>query len=268
MPSLYVLLSSPIAAESTEPHQISNGESIILEQRRPQPRIAEIIETKQLTASTHLIRVVKPEGFSFQASQSAALMIESDYGPQRHAMSIASSPSRDYLEWATRRSDSDFKKTFLSLQKGDHITLIGPKGDFLLEADKDAVFIAGGIGITPFRSMIDYITDEGLKTPVMLLYGNHSVDDIPFKQQFDELSGANPALEISYVISNPPPTPMWDYRVGHIDEDLLREVAVARSDAIYYVAGPPNMVTSILQTLAVIGIPSERTRHELFRGYD
>jgi len=163
--------------------------------------------------------------------------------------------------------NSPFRQRFQE-QKGDQVTLMGPKGVFLLEPDKDAVFIAGGIGITPFRSMIDYIIDEGLKTPVMLLYGNHTVDDIPCKQQFDEISGANPALEISYVISNPPPTPMWDYRVGRIDEDLLREVAVARSDAIYYVAGPPNMVTSILRTLADIGIPSEHTRHELFRGYD
>ena len=240
----------------------------MLEQKRPEPKLAEVFATKQLTASTHSIKVAKPEGFSFLASQSVLLMIEKDYGPQRHAMSIASSPSRDYLEWATRRSDSDFKKTFLSLQKGDHINLIGPKGNFLLEADKAAVFIAGGIGITPFKSMTDFITDEGLKTPVMLLYGNNSVEDIPFKQQLDTLSEANPALEILYVISNPPSTSLWDYRVGRIDEDLLRAVASTRSDAIYYVAVPPNMVKSILQTLAVIGIPPKRTRHELFRGYD
>lgn len=240
----------------------------MLNDKRPEPMLAEVLETKQLTASTYSIKVAKPDGFSFLASQSVLLMIEKDYGPQRHAMSIASSPSRDYLQWATRRSDSDFKKTFLSLQKGDHINLIGPKGKFLLEADKAAVFIAGGIGITPFTSMTDFIADEGLKTQVMLLYGNNSIEDIPFKQQLDTLSEANPALEILYVINNPPSTPLWDYRVGRIDEDLLREVASTRSDAIYYVAGPPNMVKNILQTLTAIGISSEHIRYELFRGYD
>ena len=238
------------------------------EQRRPEPKLAEVLESKQLTESTHSIKVAKPAGFTFLASQSTLLMIEKDYGPQRHPMSIASSPSRDYLEWATRSSDSDFKKTFISLQKGDHINVIGPKGNFLLESDKSAVLIAGGIGITPFKSMIEYSADEGLKTPLTLLYGNHSVEDVPFKQELDTLSQENPMLEIMHVISNPPPTPPWDYRVGHIDEDLLREVASAQSDAIYYVAGPPNMVSSISQTLAAIGISSERTRLEMFRGYD
>ena len=135
----------------------------MLKDKRPEPMLAEVLETKQLTASTYSIKVAKPDGFSFLASQSVLLMIEKDYGLQRHPMSIASSPSRDYLEWATRRSDSDFKKTFLSLQKGDYINVIGPKGDFLLDANRPAVFIAGGIGIPPFKSMIDYSAADGLK---------------------------------------------------------------------------------------------------------
>ena len=102
----------------------------------------------------------------------------------------------------------------------------------MLEPDTPAVLIAGGIGITPFKSMIEYSEDEGLKTPLTLLYGNNSVEDIPFKQHLDTLSQENPMLEIMYVINNPPPTPPWDYRVGYIDEDLLREVASAQSDAI------------------------------------
>lgn len=235
-------------------------------QNRPEPKRTEVLETKQITPSTHLIRVAKPESFSFLASQSAALMIDKGYGMQRHAMSIASSHSRDYIEWATRSSESDFKKTFLSLQKGDPISFMGPKGNFLLESEIPAVFIAGGIGITPFRSMLEFIEDEGLTTSVTLLYSNRSVDDIPFKQQLDLLSEANSNFEILYLITNPPATPNWDYREGHIDEDLLREVVAAYSDTIYYVAGPGNMVSSILQILSSIGIPPEQTRQELFRG--
>lgn len=240
----------------------------MLEQKRPEPKLAEVLETKQLTTSTHSIKVAKPPGFSFRASQSTLLMIGNSGRTHRRPMTISSSPSRDYLEYTTRRSDSDFKQAFLSLQEGDHINLVGPKGNFFLEPDTPAVLIAGGIGITPFKSMIEFCEDEGLKTPLMLLYGNHSVEDIPFKQQLDTLSQANPALEILYLISNPPSTPLWDYRVGRIDEDLLREVVSTRSDAIYYLAGPPNMVKSMLQTLAVIGIPPERTRQEMFLGYD
>lgn len=240
----------------------------MIDQKKPEPKMTEVLETKQLTPSTHLIRVAKPEGFSFLAIQSAALMIEKGYGIQRHAMSIASSPSRDYMEWATRNSDSDFKKTLLSLQKGDPISFMGPKGNFLLESEIPAVFIAGGIRITPFRSMLEFISDELLKTPVTLLYGNRNVEDIPFKQQLDEASQTIPSLEISYVISDPPSSPQWDYREGHIDEDFLREVVAAHSDAIYYVAGPGNMVSSIFRTLTIIGVPPEKTRQELFRGYD
>jgi len=240
----------------------------MMDQKRPEPKRTEVLEAKQLTPSTYLIRVAKPEGFSFLASQSAALMIEKGYGIQRHAMSIASSPSRDYMEWATRNSDSDFKKTFLSLQKGDPISFMGPKGNFLLESEIHAVFIAGGIGITPFRSMLEFIEDERLNTSVTLLYGNRSLEDIPFKQQLDQISEANSNIDMQYLISDPPSSPQWDYREGHIDEDLLREVVAAHSDAIYYVAGPGNMVRSILQILTTIGVPPERVRQEMFRGYD
>ena len=239
----------------------------MLNQIRPEPKRGEVIETKQLTESTYAIKVAKPDGFAFVTSQSALLMIEKDYGLQRHPMSIASSPSRDYLEWATRRSDSDFKKTFLSLQKGDFINVIGPKGDFLLDAERPAVFIAGGIGITPFKSMIDYSADEGLNTSMTLLYGNRSEDDIPYKQHFDTLAQEKSNLKITYVISKPASAPAWDYRVGHIDEALLRDVDSAEPDAIYYVAGPPSMVSSMSETLSAIGIPIERTHQEQFRGY-
>ena len=80
----------------------------MLEQKRPEPKLAEVLETKQLTASTYSIRVAKPAGFSFLASQSALLMIEKDYGPQRRPMSIASSP----LARLSRMGNSPFRQRF------------------------------------------------------------------------------------------------------------------------------------------------------------
>ena len=240
----------------------------MLDQQRPIPMRTEILDTQQLTPSTHMIRAAKPEEFSFLASQSAALMIDKGYGIQRHAMSIASSPTKDYLEWATRSSDSDFKKTFLALEAGDDIAFMGPKGHFLLEPERPSVFLAGGIGITPFRSMLEFMEDEGLENSVRLLYANRSANDIPFKEQLDQLSEKLPGFQIEYFLSDPSASAKWNFRSGRIDEELLREIVIDKTEANYFVAGPAGMVISLTQTLANIGISEDRIRQERFRGYD
>lgn len=226
-----------------------------------------ILETKDQTPTIRSIRVTKPAGFSFQVSQAMKLTLDVEEGRDWHILSIASSQTRDYLEFAIRNSESPFKRAFYLLKPGDEIRVSGPIGHFSLESDRPGIFITGGIGITPFKSIIEYATDSGLPTPLTLVYGNRSPDEVAYKEQLDELAQTNGNLRIVYTVSQPSPELTWDHRVGRIDGDLLDEVVAGGGDAIYYLAGPPSLVFELGEMVAAIGVPPERIRSELFRGY-
>src|SRR5436190_15482588 len=123
-----------------------------------------VLETKQETPSVRSIRVSKPEGFSFGASQAVRLTVHGSQGAVARPFSIASSPTRDYLEFAARYSESDFKQAFFQLRRGGEVEILGPRGHFLLEHHAPGVLVAAGIGITPLKSMLEYATDLSLPT--------------------------------------------------------------------------------------------------------
>ena len=226
-----------------------------------------VLETKDQTPTIRSIRLTKPAGFSFQASQSVRLMLDVKEGRDWHALSIASAPTRDYLEFALRNSESPFKRALYLLEPGDEVRVTGPGGHFPFESDRPGIFITGGIGITPFLSMIEYATDSGLSTPLTLVYGNRSPDEVAYKGQLDEFARTNGHLRIIYTVSQPSPKLSWDHRFGQIDRDLLDEVVAGGGDAIYYFAGPPSLVSELGQVVEALGVPRDRIRSELFRGY-
>jgi ferredoxin-NADP reductase len=109
----------------------------------------EVIHAESLTASVGAIRVATPAGFGFRVSQAAQLIVSTPWGIDWRPMSIASAPTRPYLEFAARISDSTFKQAFASLRVGDEVVIRGPSGRFFLDAHRPAVLVGGGIGITP-----------------------------------------------------------------------------------------------------------------------
>jgi ferredoxin-NADP reductase len=228
---------------------------------------ATVLESHAQTPTTHSIRVSKPEGFSFRVSQAVRLYLDADGGPALRPMSIASSPTKDYLEFAVRRSESAFKGAFVSLKKGDEVGIMGPLGHFFLDPDRPAILLAGGIGITPLKSMIEFATDVGLPTNLTLVYSNRSPDEIVFKRELDEFALKNPNLEVIYTITRPSYGDGWSGRVGRIDGSLLRQVSVGKHDAMYYICGTPGMVSSLIGMLLAIGVQPERIMQETFRGY-
>ena len=242
-----------------------------LHQRTAAPRMdtqsVTILETQDETPTIRSIRVTKPAGFSFQVSQAMKLMLDVEEGRDWRMLSIASAETRDYLEFAVRNSDSPFKRAFYLLKPGNDVRISGPHGHFPLESDRPGIFITGGIGITPFKSMIEYATDSGWSTPLTLVYGNRSPDEVAFKDQLDGLALTHRNLEIVYTVSQPSPILTWDHRIGHIDGDLLDEVVASGGDAIYYLAGPPSLVFELGQVVEALGVPPERIRSEPFRGY-
>lgn len=226
-----------------------------------------VLATRMLTPTIRSIQVDKPADFVFRSSQAARVFLPTPQGIEPHPLSIASSPTRDYLEFAVRRSESVWKQSFFELNEGDTINIEGPVARFFLDTTRPGILIAGGIGITPFKGMIEYVADMHLPIQLTLLYSNRTKDEIAYQPELDALSENNPNIRIHYTLTRTPINSDWIGRVGRIDIDWLRQVSADQPDAVYYLCGTPHMLAEVTQWLESLGISAECIMHESFRGY-
>lgn len=157
----------------------------------------------------------------------------------------------------TQSSGSSFKNSLKDLKVGAEIEAEGPEGDFTLNnPDKDYVFIAGGIGITPFHSILKQLDHEGKRLSINLIYANKSEDNIPFKKELEQLASRHPEFKINLVIEP-----------ERIDEKKIRQLIPDLSQSIFYVSGPEPMVDSLGKTLTSMGVRGENLKQDWFPGY-
>lgn len=217
----------------------------------------EVISVEQITPSTLHIRVKKPEGFKANPGEAVKFTLQTANGEVGKMLSISSSTEASYLEFTVRISDSDFKKAMVQFKVGDKISLSAPKGFLKFYPDKPAVFIAGGIGITPFRSILQSMKDQGLDQRVTLLYANRAENEIAFKAEFDQLAQQQKNFKVQNIVGD-----------ARIDKDLLAQVIPQHpEDTVFYIIGPPPMVKAMKALLAEMGLPAERISVEMFAGY-
>lgn len=184
--------------------------------------------------------------------------------------------------FTTRIRDSPYKKRLSALEKGARVKLKGPQGNFVLHQDysKPAVFLSGGIGVTPFRSMIKYATDKQLPLKIIMFDSNKNIENIIFKKEFDDWADTNNNLKIIYTISDDQDphekssssstASDWKGEHGRIDKAMiLRYLDTNRlNNSIYYICGPPSMLKAMQSLLQNdLEIPSERIKVEEFTGY-
>ncbi|EKE06143.1 MAG: hypothetical protein ACD_19C00079G0048 [uncultured bacterium] len=177
---------------------------------------------------------------------------------------IASSPTEKFIQVTTRiRSESEFKQNLDKLKIGDQIEARAPFGTFVLLNSKSSilnhVFMAGGIGITPFRSMIKYNIDQKLGIPMCLIYSN-SDSEFVFKNELDEWQKENKNLKISYFDSS---------KSGHLDVIKLSSLLTAYSleHITAWVVGPPPFVNAMEDVLEELKISEDNIKTEKFTGY-
>lgn len=212
------------------------------------------------------------QDFTHQAGQYLTIDLPvDDPRGKRRPFTISSSPTeKEFVTITTRPGPSPFKQALNSLEKGSKVTSKAPFGNFSLpnETLKPVVLLAGGIGITPFRSMIKFACDTKFSLPITLLYSNRTPDDIPFKIEFDNLCHLNHYFKPIYTITEPKnSTVKWRGPLGFIDEKMIRENAPDLENPIFYVCGPPGMVEAMLEHLKKMAIPDDRVRFEKFSGY-
>jgi ferredoxin-NADP reductase len=216
----------------------------------------------------------KPEGFAFKPGQAVDLILADPDHPEqeapRHAFSIVSAPWQDELVIATRMRDSSYKQRLKALPDGSAAQLEGPFGSLTLHRDskRPAVFLAGGIGITPFMSMLRQAAKDLPPRDLVLLYSNRRPEDAAFLDELRQLEKANARFRLVATMTDMPKSfRPWDGRTGVIDGALISSLFTADVAPVYYLAGPPGMVEALKESLNGLGIDDDDIRSEEFYGY-
>jgi ferredoxin-NADP reductase len=216
----------------------------------------------------------KPPGFAFKAGQALAWTLidppEIDAEGGMRNFSIASAPGEPDLMIATRMRDTAFKRVLKTMPLGTEVRIVGPFGSLILSQNvaRPAVFLAGGIGITPFRSMLWQVAEQKLRHRLSLFYSNRRPEDAAFLEELQELEKKNSNYKfIGTMTEMTGSNLVWRGETGYIDQEMLTKYIGDLAEPIYYIAGPPAMVAAMRQTLSIAGVKSDDIRAEEFAGY-
>ncbi len=223
---------------------------------------------------TMAFHFAKPSGFSFKAGQAADLTLlnppETDSEGNIRTFSIASPPFEDQLTFATRMRHTAFKRSLKTAPVGTEINIASASGSFTLHknANKQAVFLAGGIGITPFLSIVRQADHDQLPHKLYLFYSNRRPEDAAFLDILQGLEKTNPNFRLSATMSEMAHSGReWTGETGFIDGEMLARHLGPLQGPIYYIAGPPPMVAAMRLMLVGAGVDEDDIRSEEFGGY-
>jgi predicted ferric reductase len=179
-----------------------------------------------------------------------------------HPFTISSSPTSSDLSVSVK-AVGDFTTTVKDTTLADGAYVDMPYGtfSFLNHDAPNLVFIAGGIGITPFISMLRYMVDQKLERNVILLWGNKTEKDIAFRSEMEQMTAVMPSLKVVHVLSN---QSEWPGEKGYIDVDLLHKYLDGFENPQVFVCGPPPMMTKVVHALQRCGVPKARIHFERF----
>ena len=218
--------------------------------------------TKQEASDTVSFIFAPSQPLQWRAGQFLRYVLDhpdpDDRGVERY-FSISSAPHEKHVMVTTRFAprSSTFKKALRSLKPGDTIEADQLEGDFVVEdPEKTFVFIAGGIGITPFRAILLDLDHNQKPLNVQLLYANHD-QDFPYREELEALRERHPKFRIDYVVSP-----------NRIDQESIPKLVPDLKKPIIYVSGPEPMVESMDEILKAIGVPEERIKNDFFPGYE
>ncbi|TFJ94208.1 FAD-dependent oxidoreductase [Lentibacillus salicampi] len=232
----------------------------------------KLLRKEKVAKDTMAFHWEMPDGFEFKAGQFGDFTLinpdETDEEGNTRAFSFVYAPSENELVTATRLRDSAFKRELEKLPEGSEVEFDGPNGNFKLQKNEStpAVFIIGGIGITPIRSMIAKATKQQTSHDITLLFSNSTPEDAPFQSDFKQFEEENPNFTFVPVMTRTD-SDEWSGESGHIDEDMLKRYVSDVSEPIYYLSGPAGMVQAMYDMLVKAGADEDNIRAEEFSGY-
>jgi ferredoxin-NADP reductase len=230
---------------------------------------------KSLCSGTTAFYFEKPAELEFQAGQFFNFTLlspgETDLEGNTRALSIASAPHEGHLMVAMRLRATSFKQNLTSLPLGTELLLQGPYGWMTLprHSTRPAVLLAGGIGITPFRSLVWSEAESLSARRILLFYSVRVPEEAAFLEELQELERYNGRYKLICTVTKPGEAKApWQGETGRISVHMLSKWIPDLSVPVYYIAGPPEMVAGVRQMLIGAGVAEEDIRAEEFYGYE
>ena len=233
---------------------------------------SRLTRSESVADGTMAFHFERPPGFTFEAGQNLLLTLadppKMDSAGASRTFTIASAPHEPELMIATRMRNSTFKQTLKSAAAGLPVTIDGPAGTMTLHEDaaRPAVFLAGGIGVTPFLSMARHAAHTRLPHDITLFYSSRRPTDAAFLRELRTFEQRNPKYKLVATMTEAGDTG-WTGETGFIDAAMLRRHLPDVLKPVYYLAGPPAMAMSMQSMLEASGVSDDDIRSEEFYGY-
>lgn len=231
-----------------------------------------LIKREEIANGTMAFYFEKPEGFEYRAGQFADYTLidppETDEEGNTRGFSFITAPYEENIGAATRLRDTAFKRVLKDLPVGTVVKLDAPYGDFTLHKTETtpAVFIIGGIGVTPVRSIVAQATHGKTAHKITLLHANRTLAGAPFRADFEQFAKSN--LNFAYVpVVTDEVTEDSSVERGRVDEAMLKRHVIDLNAPIYYLSGPEGMVKAMRQLLVGLNVNEDNIRMEEFAGY-
>jgi ferredoxin-NADP reductase len=236
--------------------------------------LAKLKDRQEIAERTMAFRFEKPATFTFTPGQFIDITLlnpaETDSEGDTRGFSIASAPYEDFIMVATRLRDTAFKRVLRGIPSGADVKIEGPFGNLRLHNDKSraAVVLTGGIGITPFRSILLHAAKEKLPHRIFLFYANRRPEDAPFLDELQELEKKNANYKLIACMTEMEKSQRsWSGERGLINRALLGKYLKELRSPVYYITGPPAMVKAMHTMLTDVEIDDDNIRIEEFAGY-
>ncbi|MEZ4860578.1 MAG: RnfABCDGE type electron transport complex subunit D [Caldilineaceae bacterium] len=193
-----------------------------------------------------------------------------DQRGNRRYFTLASAPTEDELRIGVKfyERSSSFKQALLTMEPEHEIVAAQLAGDFVLPANlqQHCVLIAGGIGITPYRSMIKYLLDTGQRRPITLIYACRTVDDFVYHGLFTQARRAW-GLQTIYTVTDRSKVPAWwTGHVGYITPQLIKTAVPDYKECLFYISGPNRMVNAFRTVLRQLQVKNSQIKTDFFSG--
>ena len=233
-----------------------------------------LVDRQQIAADTMAFWFKPDDGyFEFRAGQHVDVAFahprQGSENDNFRTFSLASSPQENKsILIATRMRKTIFKGALQCAALGTKFVVSRPRGSFTLHKDatRPAVFLAGGIGIAPIRSILQHAAQERIEHKLYLFYSNRDADDAAFLEELENLRSQNQNFIFVPTVTEHR-TLSWRYEKGHINFEMLRRYLPTLIGPVYYVAGPSGMVTAMIRLLNSSGVSEDDMKTEEFGDY-
>lgn len=235
----------------------------------------KLIHKEKISKDSWELIFEKPEGFIYEPGQFLEIILNHENSDDRGVkrwFTMSSSPTEGDLMIATRYVDkhSSFKEALLNLETGDTIEAKGPMGSFIMPTDmgRKLIWIAGGIGITPFRSQMKFILDNQEQRDITLIYSNRTIEDVCFNEIWKEAETQLENFHFTQTLVDEVPS-NWTGERGVIDEAMLKRVLnnYDLKKCEFFVSGPEPMVEAFKPMLNSFGINDDSIHQDWFPNY-